>query len=165
MNRRMTLVVASATVALSLAAAGCASGDTADPAATARPTTSVANKPGTSATTNPLVAPDPVCISHTPGAVMNEASAHVFIDKNRVCPGYVTVVEGTAITFHNTGTTPLTLAVAKGYTATEKPVTSLTIAAGATAQYRPKTPIAALYFFPSVIPSFRGTIEVRPTGN
>ena len=100
-----------------------------------------------------------VCGEIEPGVVVDRTQAVVYFDTQSVCPGWVTVAQGTQVTFTNDGSAPATVVV----TATQLPdsaeVARFTIPAGAS-QPLDTPDMGMMGFSTDALPGFRGTIEV-----
>lgn len=169
-RRARQAMTAASVLLLPFASAACASSsdppdppDPPDPAATeaAKPNTA----PGWTATNDPtgVVLPGPLtCESHPPGVVLSREQAIVQFDPERVCPGYITVLVGTPVSFVNQGDASATVTVAETATTGELGATLLdvTVRPGDYVEY---TPVATgfLSFATDALPSFRGTVEVQ----
>ncbi len=99
------------------------------------------------------------CDSVEPGIVVDRSKAVVHFDTESMCPGWVTVEQGTQVTFANDGTAAATVVV----TATQLPdaaeIARFTIPAGGT-QLFDTLDVAMMGFSTDALPGFRGTIEV-----
>lgn len=110
-----------------------------------------------------LLPPGPLaCESHPPGVVLSREQAIVQFDPERVCPGYVTVLVGTPVSFVNQGDAVATVTVTETAATGELGATLLDVAVGP-GEYVEYTPVTAgfLAFATDALPSFRGTVEVR----
>jgi hypothetical protein len=100
-----------------------------------------------------------VCGEIEPGVVVGESQAIVYFDPQGVCPGWVTVTQGTPVTFANDGLAPSTVVV----TVTQMPgsdeVARFTIPAGGS-QPLDTPDVATMAFTTDALPGFRGTVEV-----
>lgn len=146
--RRGATTAVAALVALG-ALAGCSGsgGDSAKGPATISPETTV----GSDGTFS--------CDSVEPGIVVDRTKAVVHFDTESMCPGWVTVEQGTQVTFANDGSAPYTVVV----TATQLPgsaeVARFTIPAGGT-QPLDTLDVGMMGFSTDALPGFRGTVEV-----
>jgi hypothetical protein len=135
--------------------AGCSGsgGDSAKGPATIAPETTTTQGRATGA------AGRATCGEIEPGVVVDRTQAVVYFDKESVCPGWVTVEQGTQVTFTNDGSTPSTVVV----TATQLPdsaeVARFTIPAGGS-QPLDTLDVGMMGFSTDALPGFRGTIEV-----
>ena len=128
---------------------------------------------GDSAGSNPTISPETTstqgsptgaagratCGEIEPGVVVDRTQAVVSFDRESVCPGWVTVAQGTQVTFANDGSAPATVVV----TATQLPdsaeVARFTAPAGGS-QPLDTTEVATMGFSTDALPGFRGTVEV-----
>jgi hypothetical protein len=145
-----------AAVLLPVAVLSCSSSSSSlDPDAVTGPTTS--RDRADVVTSGPLP-----CESHPPGVVLSREQAIVQFDPERVCPGYVTVVVGTPVSFVNQGDTAASITVTETATTGVLGATLLDVSVGP-GEYVEYTPDAAgfLAFSSDALPSFRGTVEVQ----
>lgn len=128
---------------------------------------------GDSANSNPTISPETTAASASPtgaagragcgevepGVVVDSNQAVVYFDSESVCPGWVTVTQGTQVTFANDDTAPFTVVV----TATQLPdsaeIARFTIPAGARQPFD-TLDVATMGFSTDALPGFRGTVEV-----
>ena len=149
--RAVALVAALAVVVT--VAAGCSSDDGPDDAA------------ATTTTTDDLLdqrGKTLGCASLPPGEPMTRAQAVVRLSPEQVCPGYVTVVAGTPVSFVNEGEATTTIIVTESGPDGSLGATLLdeTIEPAATVEQPFDVP--GTYAYSSdMIPSFRGTVEVQ----
>jgi plastocyanin len=103
------------------------------------------------------------CADVEPGIVVDRTLAVIHFDREKVCPGWVTVEQGTQVTFLNDDSVEHTVVV----TATQLPdsaeLARFTIAAGATQPFDTLDP-ARMGYATDALPGFRGTIEVVEPG-
>jgi hypothetical protein len=151
--RRAVMVVAS--LALLATVAGC-SGSGGDKAGT-NPTISPETTTAEGSPTGP--AGRASCGEIEPGVVVDRSQATIYFDTESVCPGWVTVSQGTQVTFTNDGAATATVVV----TATQLPdsaeVARFTIPAGGS-QPLDTLDVATMGFSTDALPGFRGTVEV-----
>jgi hypothetical protein len=124
---------------------------------------------GDSANSSPTISPETTvaapfsCESVEPGIVVDSSKAIVYFDTESVCPGWVTVEQGTPVTFTNRGSAEYTVVV----TATQLPdsaeVARFTIPAGGS-QPLDTRDVAMMGFSTNALPGFRGTVEVVAPG-
>jgi plastocyanin len=97
------------------------------------------------------------CAQHMPGDLLTADEAMVIFDAEHVCLGYVTVVVGTAVTWHNSDDVERRVIVEDG---NGTALMTFDIAPKGTAQRALK--VAGVYHFrTSAIETFVGTIEVQ----
>jgi plastocyanin len=75
------------------------------------------------------------CNAKPPGELMTPQEAVIRFSNEAVCPGYVTVLTGTAVTWENTGTEPYTVVVRADPTPDAPVYTEQTIEPGGAWQY------------------------------
>lgn len=97
------------------------------------------------------------CEMHLPGEVLGEAQAMVVFDRESVCLGYVTVVAGTRVSWHNADTVAHSVTVVDDDGAE---LGALDVGPGEMSGFR-TTDSGVLRFRLSALPSFVGTIEVQ----
>ncbi len=97
------------------------------------------------------------CSRFIPGELLSSKEAVVTFDEERVCPGYVTVLSTTAVTWRNTSETAHTLQVRTRTDAVT--VTEETIQPGE--EFSQTFDVGVYDFTTDAIPSFVGSIEVQ----
>lgn len=151
LTRRRGLLVAAAVVTAWLALAGC-SGSGGDRAQSEDTITS----------TTPVTGVD-ACADVEPGVVVDRTLAVVHFSTDNICPGWVTVEQGTQVTFTNDDSVARTVVI----TATQMPdaaeVARFTLAPGGS-QPVDTLEVAMRGFSTDAQPGFRGTIEVVAPG-
>jgi plastocyanin len=110
------------------------------------------------------IAPDaavaaPGCESVEPGAVVDAALAVISFDDQGVCPGWVTVVRGTQVTFRNADDTAHTVTVTETQVPDAAEVARFEVAPGASQPFDTLA-VGRMGFATDALPGFRGTIEV-----
>lgn len=103
------------------------------------------------------------CADVEPGVVVDRSLAVVHFDTEHVCPGWVTVEQGTPITFTNDGGTAHTVVVTATQTPDSEEVARFTVAPGASQPFDTLDQ-GRLGFSTDALPGFRGTIEVVAPG-
>lgn len=144
-------------LALSITAPGCASSEE------AQTEVSVAVAPDVGADGG---APNPAsargaagaCRGTVPGEIMKAAEAHVRFTVERICPGYVTITPGMTVQFTNDGDEAAT--VSMGDANGTETIWSAELAPDETVE-RTFDDLAVFSYTVSMIPTFRGVIEVR----
>lgn len=107
------------------------------------------------------------CPSRMPGETLSAEEAVVKVNTERICPAYVTVAQGTPVTWHNDGNRDATVTVTE-YTASApgQPLAVLvenTVSPGREWAWTP--PEATMFAFRiDIVPAFMGTIEVQGPG-
>lgn len=97
------------------------------------------------------------CAQHMPGDLLKAEQAMVIFDSQHVCLGYVTVLEGTEVTWHNTDPVEHQVTIVDD---NDKKVTAFEVASDGASTYTIDD--AGLYRFKvSAIETFVGTIEVQ----
>jgi plastocyanin len=103
------------------------------------------------------------CDSVVPGEVVDASKAVVVFDPGSVCPGWVTVEQGTPVTFRNDDSAAHTVVI----TATQLPdaaeVARFTIPADGSQPFD-TLGVATMGFSTDALPGFRGTVEVVAPG-
>lgn len=97
------------------------------------------------------------CEMHMPGDLLTAEQAHVIMDTEHVCLGYVTVTTETPVTFNNTDTEPRTVTV---FDDAGTELESFEIPAGG-AVVRTFDTVGVFRFSYSGIEIFTGTVEVQ----
>lgn len=124
---------------------------------------------GDSANTSPTISPETTtaeaysCESVEPGIVVDSSKAVVFFDTESVCPGWVTVEQGTPVTFTNKGSAEHTVVINATQLPDSAEVARFTIPAGAS-QPLDTRDVAMMAFTTDALPGFRGTVEVVAPG-
>lgn len=106
------------------------------------------------------VADDGFCPPSMPGEIMSADEAVVKFSPTQVCPGYVTVVPGTEVTFNNLDTKPADVTVYAGPGDDADEVWTANLGPGKSESTSFDDP-TVLYYVVSSIESFRGTIEIK----
>jgi plastocyanin len=149
-------------VGLAVATLGCGPSDP-GPSATPSPGGSSvvtgAPKPATAGTTYP----EGQCISRMPGQILTADEAVVRFSPSQVCPGYVTIVPGTPVTFKNQDTKAHTITITEGNMPDGKAVTNGIAEPGQT-WVRTFDTVGTYTYVTDAIPTFRGTVEVTTPG-
>ena len=149
--RRRGPLVAAAVATACLALAGC-SGSGGDEGPAEDTITSTTPVTGVNA-----------CADVEPGVVVDRTLAVIHFSTDNICPGWVTVEQGTQVTFTNDDSVPRTVVV----TATQMPdaaeLTRFTLAPGASQPFDTLDE-ATRGFSTDAQPGFRGTIEVVGPG-
>jgi plastocyanin len=127
-----------------------------------------AAKPATSTTTSlPVASADPMlpnnkgaggCPSRMPGELLLAEEAVVKFTPESVCPGYVTVLPGTPVTWQNNGKESATVTVTRSDNGDA--VVTFDLAAGAT-HVVPFDTAGTFLYRVSSLPAFTGTVEAR----
>lgn len=139
------------------AAMGCSSSST-DTAATDP------SAPSSSATGGTIAAPGTTepgsrCVSRMPGEILSAEEAVVRFSPSQVCPGYVTIVPGTPVTFVNDDTQTRTVTITEGNLPDGAVVATGTVDAGGT-WVRTFDTAGTFTYVTDAIPTFRGAVEV-----
>jgi len=98
-----------------------------------------------------------------PGQVLTAEEAVVRFSPSQVCPGSVTIVPGTPVTFKNQDAVVHTVTITEGNMPGGKAVSSGTAEAGGTWVRQFDSP-GTFTYVTDAIPSFRGTVEVTTPG-
>lgn len=155
---RTTLAVVAVAV-LAVASVACSSDDTTDRA-------TGDGGAGTTSTTNLLDAhegPNQLgCVTRAPGEPLSRDEAIVRFTPEQVCPGYVTVVAGTPVTYVNEDDVPHTVTVQAMAASGElgEIVLEEEIPPGDYVEQQLLEP-GILAFTTDALPAFRGTVEVQ----
>ena len=160
----------SAVAALALTATlmGCGSSTTSSAPATSAPTTAGSSRgstPGGSTVDTGPKAPgttypeDGRCISRMPGEILTAEEAVVRFSTAQVCPGYVTILPGTAVTFSNKDSVAHTISITEGNMPGGKEIANGVAEPGQT-WVRDFNTLGMFTFVTDAVPSFRGTVEV-----
>lgn len=165
---RRGLVCGVAAVALAGGLLGCGSSSTTSAPATSAPTTagsSTGSTPGGSTVGTSPKAPgttypeDGRCISRMPGEILTAEEAVVRFSSQQVCPGYVTILPGTAVTFKNRDTVAHTITITEGNMPDGKEIANGIAEPGQT-WVREFNTLGTFTFVTDAVPSFRGSVEV-----
>jgi plastocyanin len=169
-RRHSPLAATLATAAVGLLAAGltgCSSSS--DDAATT--TTTVFTPAATSAqttlppgSTTTLEVPEGWCQSFPPGQVLTPEQANVRVRDGAICPGYITVLPGTPITFSNLDSVDHTVVIGSELTPDEGVVDSKDLAPDDTWVVTYDADVTYNYFVTS-FEGFRGVLQVGAEAN
>ncbi len=121
-----------------------------------------------SATDGSVVAPGVIdaegrCITRMPGEILSADEAVVRFTPEQVCPGYVTIVPGTPVTFLNADTVEHTITITEG-NAPDGTVVTTGIAPPGGTWVQTFDALGTFSYLTDAIPSFRGTVEVTGGG-
>ena len=94
-----------------------------------------------------------------PGQILSAEEAVVRFSPSQVCPGYVTIVPGTPVTFKNQDTATHSITISEGNMPGGKVVMTGTAEAGR-AWVQTFDTLGTFTYVTDAIPSFRGTVEV-----
>jgi plastocyanin len=152
-------VILAVAVALPAAALGCRSSK---PDASAPPTTTTAvegTTPGTATDSTDAGRQGFDCTFRMPGEILTADEAVVRFDQTGVCPGYVTIAPGTAVTWQNTDTVAHTVTITEGNLPGGNEIATGTVPPGGTWVQTFDSEGFSL-FVTDAIPAFRGVVEV-----
>jgi plastocyanin len=148
-SRRLVVVVVAVAA---LALAGCGSSKSKTPAAS----------PTTTGDTTATTTGGFDCTFGTPGQILSAEQAVVKFSPSGVCPGYVTIAPGTAVTWQNQDTVSHTVTVTEGNLPGGKVVATGTAAPGGS-WVQPFATEGFYLYVTDALPSFRGVVEVTTT--
>jgi plastocyanin len=103
------------------------------------------------------------CDSVVPGEVVDASKAVITFDRESVCPGWVTVEQGTPVTFTNKDSVSHTVVINATQLPDAAEITRFTIPAGGS-QPLDARDVAMMGFTTDALPGFRGTVEVVAPG-
>lgn len=125
---------------------------------------------GDSANSSPTISPETIttaagysCDGAIPGEVVDSSKAVIFFDPESVCPGWVTVEQGTPVTFTNRGSAEYTVVANATQLPDSAEVARFTVPAGGS-QPLDTRDVGMMGFSTTALPGFRGTVEVVAPG-
>ncbi len=104
------------------------------------------------------------CEQVEPGLVVSGSLATVYFDPETVCPGWITVEQGTQVTFTNRGSQTATVVITADQMPGSDEVARFTIPAGGS-QPLDTLQVSRMGFSTDALPGFRGTVEVVEPGS
>jgi plastocyanin len=152
--------VAPAAVLTALLLVGSCGGSD-DGASSTTAATAATEAPAATAAAGATTPADP-CTPRAPGEIVPQAEAVIRLRDGQVCPGYLTVAPGTAVTWRNEATSSWTITV-RAMTPTGPaagdPVTSFTVDPGTSTTW-PFGQLGTFAYTIDAIPTFTGVVEV-----
>jgi plastocyanin len=100
------------------------------------------------------------CTFRMPGEILTADEAVVWFSTDHVCPGYVTVAPGTAVTFANEDSAAHSVSIAQGAMPGGAEITRASIEPGETWVVEGFDAVGTFTYTTDAIPTFLGTIEV-----